>query len=251
MSEKSEMVKVEFYSQKIDAILKDEKVLVRVRLICQNLEIASNNQRKKIQEHPTLSKGGTHIISPSAGGNQETFCLDLEFLPLWLMTIHPDKVKEETRELLIKYQLEAKDVLAAHFFGAKEEPKQLTPAEQLLAQAQFLVTMESRVASVERKLLEQDTRREEAQQQLLALPAPSRDVPEKPLRAHLNSKVRGHCSATGVRHEDAWRKLYREYRDIFSVDLKVRATNRKMKTLDFAEQENCLQDLYDSACRLF
>ena len=55
--------------------------------------------------------GITIMVIPSKGGNQETLCMPVRKLPGWLMTVHPNKVRQEIRERIIKYQNECDDVL--------------------------------------------------------------------------------------------------------------------------------------------
>lgn len=114
----SDLVKhVDFYGDNLIAI-KDEKsgkIYTGINAICSALGLDSRVQRDKLKEHMTLSKGCTLWDIPSNGGIQETYVIELDFLPLWLASINPAKVKEEIREKLIKYQLKAKDVLAAAF----------------------------------------------------------------------------------------------------------------------------------------
>ena len=62
---------------------------------------------------------------PTKGGNQNTLCIDLDFVPLWLAKINitPNMQKNhpEVTNKLIKYQLKAKDVLAQAFLGKQKE----------------------------------------------------------------------------------------------------------------------------------
>ncbi len=101
-------------------------IWVGVAWICKGLGLSdgqTKSERKKIQTDLVLSKGGRNFILPTGGGEQETLCLQLDFLPLWLAKIHiTPRMKQENPRLvdnLITYQLKAKDVLAAAFF--KEE----------------------------------------------------------------------------------------------------------------------------------
>lgn len=93
-----------------------------VRALCEGMGLTKDqarNERRKIQEDLILSKGESNLTLPTKGGNQEVLCLQLDYVPLWLAKIsitptmrenHPELV-----EKLVKYQLKAKDVLAAAF----------------------------------------------------------------------------------------------------------------------------------------
>ena len=109
----------------------DKIIWVGVAWVCKGLGLSdgqTKSERKKIQTDLVLSKGGRNFILPTGGGEQETLCLQLDFLPLWLAKIHiTPRMKQENPELvenLITYQLKAKDVLAAAFF--KKESVSMT-----------------------------------------------------------------------------------------------------------------------------
>ena len=134
------MVKqVEFNGDNLLAVKDDEtgKIYVSVNHICNGLGIDSENQRAKLREHITISKGTMILGVPSNGGKQNAFVIELEFLPLWLAGINPAKVNPEVRDKLIEYQLKAKDVLAAAFLGQTQPqfniPQTLPEALRLAA----------------------------------------------------------------------------------------------------------------------
>jgi phage antirepressor YoqD-like protein len=90
-------------------------VLISVNHICNGLGLDAPTQKLKLREHATLSKGVGICRLPSDGGIQDTFVINLEFLPLWLAGINPAKVNPESQEKLVSYQLKAKDVLSRAF----------------------------------------------------------------------------------------------------------------------------------------
>ncbi len=103
---------------------KDSKgiIWVGVRQMCEGIGLSKDqmrNERRKIQEDLVLSKGESNLTLPTAGGNQEALCLQLDYVPLWLAKISITPNMKETNpelvEKLVKYQLKAKDVLAAAF----------------------------------------------------------------------------------------------------------------------------------------
>lgn len=111
------------------------KIWVGVRWICEGLGLSDGQikrERRRLQEDLVLSKGGSNLVLLTNGGNQQTLCIDLDYLPLWLakISITPTMQREnpELVEKLITYQLKAKDVLAAAFLKKKPEPVSvLTP----------------------------------------------------------------------------------------------------------------------------
>lgn len=102
-------------------------IWVGVRWICDGIGLSEGQikrERKKLKEDLVLSKGGRNLVLPTNGGNQEVLCIMLDYLPIWLakISITPTMKKEnpELVDKLVKYQLKAKDVLAAAFLGKKE-----------------------------------------------------------------------------------------------------------------------------------
>lgn len=78
-----------------------------------------DRQILNIQSDKVLSKGASNLRLPTGGGNQNVWCLKLDFVPLWLAKISiTPTMEQEAPELaarLMEYQLNAKDVLAAAF----------------------------------------------------------------------------------------------------------------------------------------
>lgn len=100
----------------------DGQVWAAVRWLCAGIGLnktQTNSQVEKIKSDSVLSKGYGNFRIPTNGGIQETACLHLEYVPLWLakISITPTMEREtpEVAERLVQYQLKAKDVLAAAF----------------------------------------------------------------------------------------------------------------------------------------
>jgi len=115
---------VEFNGANLLAVqdIETEKIYVGVNWVCQGIGLSEGqmkSERLKTQEDIVLSKGGRNFVLPTNGGNQETLCIELDFLPLWLakISITPKMKsnKPEVTEKLIQYQLKAKDILAKAF----------------------------------------------------------------------------------------------------------------------------------------
>lgn len=97
-------------------------IYVGVKWVCEGIGLSEDqmkNERKRIGRDLVLSKGGSNLTLPTNGGEQDVLVIELDYLPLWLakISITPTMIKEnpETTEKLIKYQLQAKDVLAKAF----------------------------------------------------------------------------------------------------------------------------------------
>ncbi|RUT26943.1 hypothetical protein C0V97_03790 [Asaia sp. W19] len=110
---------IDFHGAKLVAIAGDrpENTLVAMKPIVESMGLDWSFQRKKLNAHPVLSKGVAVTAIPSDGGEQDGTCLSLDLLNFWLATIHPDRLKDEVRTTVIRYQTECARVLFNHFFG--------------------------------------------------------------------------------------------------------------------------------------
>ncbi len=125
-----EVRKVAFMGAELIAVRDlDGQIWAGVRWMCDGIGLNENqarNERKKIQSDKTL---------PTNGGMQETLCLKLDFVPLWLAKINITPRMEaeapELAETLMEYQLKAKDVLAAAFLPTEASAKTAPPPLQL------------------------------------------------------------------------------------------------------------------------
>lgn len=109
-----------------------------VRWMCDGIGLTKGqmqNERNRIHEDKVLSKGERNLVLPTKGGQQNTLCLKLDYVPLWLAKIAiTPRMERETPELaarLEQYQLKAKDVLAAAFLPqSKQQSTTPAPVEQ-------------------------------------------------------------------------------------------------------------------------
>ena len=88
--------------------------MVSVRRGCEALGIDEDAQQVKLKQAP---RGRTLIIKAHDTQNhvQQQLTTEHKTLPMWLATIHTSKVNADLRPLLLKFQTEARDVLAAWF----------------------------------------------------------------------------------------------------------------------------------------
>lgn len=129
-----------------------------VRWMCDGLGLSKGqmqNERSRIRGDKVLSQGERNLVLPTRGGNQETLCLKLDFVPLWLAKISITPTMEsdnpELADRLEQYQLRAKDVLAAAFLPAvHKEPK--TAMELLRLQSQAMFELDERVSVLENQM---------------------------------------------------------------------------------------------------
>ncbi len=137
----------------------DGQIWAGVRWMCDGSGLSKGqmqNERTRIHNDKVLSQGERNLVLPTRGGNQETLCLKLDFVPLWLAKISiTPSMEAETPELadrLEQYQLRAKDTLAEAFLPAAANPNftSLSPELQM-----FKAIFDS-VAKTELKQKEQD-----------------------------------------------------------------------------------------------
>ena len=137
----------------------DGQIWACVRWMCDGIGLSKGqmqNERTRIHNDKVLSQGERNLVLPTRGGNQETLCLKLDFVPLWLAKISiTPSMEAETPELadrLEQYQLRAKDTLAEAFLPAAANPNftSLSPELQM-----FKAIFDS-VAKTELKQKEQD-----------------------------------------------------------------------------------------------
>ena len=114
---------VTFYEDEIVAALLNingkEEIYIPIRPICDYLGIAWNGQYERIQRDAVLSQVTTIVrVTRTMGGNRphyDMLCLPLDYLNGWLFGINPNRVKEELRERIIRYQEGCYRVLAEAF----------------------------------------------------------------------------------------------------------------------------------------
>lgn len=108
---------VTFYGDELIAIQETESnsIFVPLNRLCDNLGIARNRQVQRIRDHPVLSRGYQALPVETSGGTQETQCLRLDLIPLWLAGINANRVAAPVQAKLIQYQAEAATVLWAAF----------------------------------------------------------------------------------------------------------------------------------------
>lgn len=86
--------------------------------------------------------------------------------------------------------------------------------------------------------------RDQAKLQLEHVDRSDSPPPDKTLRARVNEILRAYCRATGVPHEEAWRKLYHEMYYRCSFDARARAKNSGRSKIEEIERAGMLGDLY-------
>lgn len=134
-------------------------------------------------------------------------------------------------------------ILQAHAFAEQERlrEEQEQRARAIEAETRAVVT---RVDAIE-------ARAAESEQQLKGIEAPGMVAREMSTQAMINRIVRGYCIANHVEYADAYKTLYREFRDRYGIDIPVRARNRGMSAINLAARDGLLDSLHAVAYRIF
>ena len=117
-----------FYEDEIKGVIirshldEEPAIYVPVRPLCDFLGVAWTAQRRRLLEDPVLAQEVVGAVVETAGGPQEMLCIPLDMLNGWLFSINANRVKEEIRDRLRRYQRECYRVLAAAFGAAPQPP---------------------------------------------------------------------------------------------------------------------------------
>lgn len=100
----------------------DGVIWTGINSFCRGIGLSKNErdrQVKNVQSDEVLKRGCVKFDAGVFEPNNETFALQLDYVPLWLakISITPNikKTNPELMEKLVRYQLKAKDVLAEEF----------------------------------------------------------------------------------------------------------------------------------------
>lgn len=224
MNSLTEIKRVPFMGCELMAAKADDGIIYAgVSYICNGMGMSEGQvkaERVRIRNDSVLSKGGRNFVLPSGGGSQETLCLELDYLPLWLakISITPTMKAENPQlaERLVQYQLKAKDALAAAFLPKRPN----TMAEQLLAQAQLMVEQERRIKALEVSNAENVKTMETVKDAIDIMVAPP--VTAGNWQSQMNRNVRAFCMQTGLDFHKTFQELYTELEVSAGVKLGVR-----------------------------
>lgn len=143
------METIPFHGAHIEAVRAGETVWVSVRRMCEALGLDTSSQHKKLYDRDRSPWAVTVMMTTTGpdGKNYESFCLDLESVPMWLATIDTSRVAEHVRPKVILFQREAAKVLRDHFFGPR------VVVEQRSATAELRLANSARRLELEHKKL--------------------------------------------------------------------------------------------------
>jgi hypothetical protein len=99
--------------REIVASVVDGQPVVSLRHACEAIGIALQRQLTKLKGKSWA--GVTMMVTPSAGGDQQTAMIDRRTFTMWLATIDTRRVSAEAKPLIEAFQAEAADALDAYF----------------------------------------------------------------------------------------------------------------------------------------
>lgn len=113
----SQLVPITFDGDEIYCVRMDTgSIWVSVRRICEVIGLDHKAQRERLQQTAWVI-GGFVSLRANNGLCYDTYCIDVECLPMWLATINAHRVSPWVKEKLERYQRECARVLWNYFFG--------------------------------------------------------------------------------------------------------------------------------------
>jgi hypothetical protein len=100
--------------------------IVPIKPICELLGVKYSSQIDKIKSHPILSQ--LSLLTGATGADGKTYkmiCFPIDAVLGWIMTIHPENVKEESKPIIIALQMKVFQILAEYRLGTKMERQML------------------------------------------------------------------------------------------------------------------------------
>ncbi len=151
---------VDFYGDPVPvAMIESGDILVPLRSLTAFLGLDYSAQNRRVSRSEVMADSVHPGMMRSEDGSMRAqLCLPLDMLPGWLMGLDTNRIKPELKEKLLRYQREAFKVLWNAFKGdimpTVQQPTDLTPAEQILAQAEAIAKLARQQVDFERGLAE-------------------------------------------------------------------------------------------------
>lgn len=139
---------VQFHEDTIEAIRNsDGKAYVVIRRICENLGVDFAGQLRNLKTYHWACVD--EMSMQIEGQGRSVAILPLDQLPMWMVKINVEKIAKELRPKLKLYQIEARDVLAAHFAPQHAVPESMDELDMLVVCATRLRDHDRRLRALE------------------------------------------------------------------------------------------------------
>ena len=109
----NQIVAIPFHGQTVQSVEVDGKPHVVFRPLVESIGLDYRSQSRRLSGKSWA--GMVKMTIPSKGGPQETTCIDVSTLTMWLATIDENRVSEEARPLVIAYQNEVADAIESYW----------------------------------------------------------------------------------------------------------------------------------------
>ena len=238
----------EFESNQIRVVLVDDEPWFVAKDICDvlglgNVSLAVNGRADRLDSGlDEDEKGVANVNTP--GGNQELTIVSES--GLYSLVLGSRKVEAKSFKRWITKEVIPSIRKTGSYHLATKDPIELIieSAQHLLEVKRRVEESEKAIAVIQQEVSAINQRAIAAEQELKALPAPSKSSQVRTARANINSLVRGYCHKNNIQHAEVFKNLYREFRDRYHIDLKIRAANGKSAPFDIAESLDVIEDLY-------
>lgn len=206
----------------------DGQVWVAVKPICEHLGIAWQPQLAKLSSDAKFSCNDI-VITAADGKNYSTTCLPQDQLLGWLYTINANKIKVESRPLLLAYQKETTRAISDYWTkGAAVRPSAAAPVQEA----------DSMLAMFEMSLNAMKEQRAQLGQLALKTDAIEQKLNTLPINGHqkrqVHKAVRQLALLLGGKphhYQKAWRELYDRFEIVAYGDLPASRFEEAMQFL--------------------
>lgn len=120
----------------------------------------------------------------------------------------------------------------------------LSPAEQLLANAQMLVDIERKQNEMDSRLRNIEESRNKATEALLLAERSTEALPEETTRAKIRRIINQYCNAKNADQRSVWHVIYDRLYYRYGISLRAIKKQRKESTLDVAERLGHLDKIF-------
>lgn len=110
-----EITSVPFGDTDLPAVFDGRTIYVPMLHICECLGLDFSNQLKRLKKRP-WARMVKMTTARRDGKPYAQVMLDLRTFPMWMGLVNPESCAEHAREVVLRYQTEAVEVLSQHFF---------------------------------------------------------------------------------------------------------------------------------------